>query len=199
MSSATQLMLFHKWDLTGVEVKDMGLKKIISLKATLTPTSMGRHEHRRFAKAQVNLVERLANSLMHFGRRHAKNAGPMGGKKQKTIKIVMTAFDIIHLETGGNPVEYLVRAIENSAPNEDTTRIAYGGVVYHVSVDISPMRRVDIALRFLSEGVREAAFSKQKSVDEVLAEEIILAARNSPSSYSIRKKNEQERVAMASR
>lgn len=192
-------MLFRKWDFEGIEVANMGLKNVISLKPTVIPTSLGRHEHQKFAKAQVNIVERLVNNLMHFGHRHAKNTGRMGGKKQKAINIVKTAFEIIHLKTGKNPIELLVRAVENSAPNEDTTRIAYGGVVYHVSVDIAPLRRVDLALRFMTEGVREASFSNPKTVDEILADEIALAADNNTDSYSIKKKNEQERIAMASR
>lgn len=196
---AGELKLFRKWS-WDVEVKDPSLKHVICLKPLIIPNqSMGRHERRKFGKAEVNIVERLVNSLMHFGRKYAKNTGRMGGKKQKAIKIVKTAFEIIHLKTGGNPIEYLVRAIENAGPNEDTTRIQYGGVVYHVSVDVSPLRRVDLALRFISEGVREACFSSPKSVEEALAEEIILAANNDMNSYAIRKKNELERVAMASR
>ena len=171
------VMLFRKWDFEGVEVLNTGLKNVISLKPTVIPTSLGRHEHQKFAKAQVNIVERLVNNLMHFGHRHAKNTGRMGGKKQKAINIVKTAFEIIHLKTGRNPIELLVRAVENSAP----------------------LRRVDLALRFMSEGVREASFSNPKTVDEVLADEIALAADNNTDSYSIKKKNEQERIAMASR
>jgi small subunit ribosomal protein S7 len=193
------LRLFRKWDLSEVSVSDLGLKNVISLKPTIMPTSMGRHEHHKFAKAEVNIVERLANSLMHFGRKHAKNAGRMGGKKQRALNTVETVLQIIHLRTGMNPVAVLVKAVENSSPNEDTTRIAYGGVVYHVSVDISPLRRVDLALRFISEGVREACFSSMKSFEEALANEIILAANNDTNNYAIRKKNEQERIAMASR
>lgn len=194
-----KLLLFGKWDMSEVEVKDRGLKRVISLKPMLTPTSMGRHEHHKFAKAEVNIVERLVNSLMHFGKKYAKNTGRMGGKKHRAINIVETAFDIIHLKTGGNPVEYLVRAIENASPNEDTTRIGYGGVVYHVSVDISPLRKVDLALRFISEGVRESAFSNPKSVEEVLADEIVMAVDKDVNSYAIKKKNEQERMAMSAR
>ncbi|MGQ9719071.1 MAG: 30S ribosomal protein S7 [Nitrososphaerales archaeon] len=194
-----KILLFRKWDTSEVKVKDRGLERVISLKPIIMPTSMGRHEHRKFAKAEVNIVERLVNNLMHFGKKYAKNIGRMGGKKARAINIVKTAFDIIHLRTGGNPVEYLVRAIENVAPNEDTTRIGYGGVIYHVSVDISPLRRVDLALRFISGGAREASFSNPKSIEEVLADEIIMAANKDINSYAIKKKNEQERIAMASR
>jgi len=194
-----KLLLFRKWDMSEVKVKDKGLERVISLKPMIVPTSMGRHEHRKFAKAEVNVVERLVNNLMHFGKKYAKNTGRMGGKKAKAINIVKTAFDIIHLKTSSNPVEYLVRAVENASPNEDTTRISYGGVVYHVSVDISPLRRLDLALRFITEGAREASFSNPKTIEEALADEIIMAANNDVNSYAIKKKNEQERIAMASR
>ncbi len=194
-----KLLLFRKWDMSEVKVKDKGLERVISLKPMIMPTSMGRHEHHRFAKAEVNVVERLVNNLMHFGKKYAKNTGRMGGKKARAINIVKTAFDIIHLKTGGNPVEHLIRAIENASPNEDTTRISYGGVVYHLSVDISPLRRLDLALRFIAEGAREASFSSPKTIEEALADEIIMAANGDVNSYAVKKKNEQERIAMASR
>ncbi|MEM2873233.1 MAG: 30S ribosomal protein S7 [Nitrososphaerales archaeon] len=194
-----KLLLFRKWDMSEVKVKDKGLERVISLKPMIVPTSMGRHEHHRFAKAEVNVVERLVNNLMHFGKKYAKNTGRMGGKKARAINIVKTAFDIIHLKTGGNPVEHLIRAIENASPNEDTTRISYGGVVYHLSVDISPLRRLDLALRFIAEGAREASFSSPKTIEEALADEIIMAANGDVNSYAVKKKNEQERIAMASR
>src|ERR687889_2152813 len=137
-------MLFNKWDVRKIEVSDQGLQNVISLvPAVVVPITFGRHEHQRMKKAEVHIVERLANKLMHFGKRYAKNTGRMGGKKARIINTVKTALEIIHVETGGNPVELLIRAIENTAPNEDTTRIVYGGVVYHVSVDVSPLRRVD--------------------------------------------------------
>ena len=195
----TQLLLFRKWDLSEVHIEDVGLRRVLSVRPAVIPVSFGRHEHSKFAKAEVNLVERLVNSIMHFGKKHAKNTGRMGGKKHKALNIARTALDIIHLRTGRNPVAVLVKAVENAAPNEDTTRIAYGGVVYHVSVDIAPLRRVDLALRFISEGVRESSFSSMRSVEEALADEIVLASEGSADSFAIRKKNEQERVAMASR
>lgn len=193
------LLLWEKWDLTGVKVDDPGLQNVISVRPMLVPHSGGRHEHKKFGKTRVIIVERLVNSMMHSGKKYAKNTGRMGGKKQKAMNVVKTAFAIIELRTGQNPVQQLVKAVENASPNEDTTRLSYGGVVYHQSVDISPVRRVDIALRFISEGVREAAFNSPKTVEEVLADEIIQAAAGDASSYAVKKKNEQERVAMASR
>lgn len=199
MVESANLSLFRKWDFSQVKVVDPGLQKVLSLKPTIMPATFGRHEHKRLGKAEVNVVERLANKLMHFGKKYAKNTGRMGGKKERSINIIKTALDIIHLKTGQNPLSVLVKAIENAAPNEDTTRIVYGGVVYHVSVDVSPLRRIDLALRFISEGVKDSAFSSPKTVEEALADEVMLAAQNEMNSFAIKKKNEQERIAMASR
>src|ERR671927_1799264 len=194
------MLLFNKWDTSGIEITDHGLQRVISLKpSAVIPITFGRHEHQRLKKSDVNIIERLANKMMHFGKKYAKNTGRMGGKKARVLNVVRTALDIIHVETGKNPVELLVRAIENASPNEDTTRIVYGGVVYHVSVDVAPLRRIDLALRFIAEGVRESTYSSMQSIEEVLAKEIILAANNDMGSHAIKKKNEQERIAMASR
>ena len=193
------ITLFNKWETKEIEINDPGLKTAISLKPAVLPNTFGRHEHQRLKKADVNIVERLANKMMHFGKKYAKNTGRMGGKKARALSMVRTAFDIIHLETGQNPVELLVRAIEFSSPNEDTTRIVYGGVVYHVSVDVAPLRRVDLALRFIAEGVRESTYSNPQTLEEALAKEIILASKNDMASHAVKKKNEQERIAMASR
>ncbi len=199
MAETANLLLFRKWDLSNIEIKDPGLKNAISVKKTIMPMTFGRSALKRFNKAEVNIVERLANKLLHFGKRYAKNTGRMGGKKTRSIKTVQAALEIIHLKTGKNPVEILVRAIERSAPNEDTTRIVYGGTVYHVSVDVAPLRRVDLALRFIAEGVRDASFSNPKAIEENLAEHLILAAQNDMNAPSVKKKNELERIAMASR
>jgi len=194
-----KILLFGKWDVSEVEVSDVGLQRVLSLRPSVIPHTHGRHEHKKFGKADVNVVERLANSLMHFGRKHAKNTGRMAGKKQKSMNIVRAALEIIQLKTGKNPVQVLVHAVQNAAPNEDTTRISYGGVVYHLSVDVAPQRRIDLAFRFISEGVRDAAFSSQRGVEEALADEIMAAASNDGTSFSVKKKTEQERIALSSR
>ena len=194
-----KLLLFRKWDTTDIVINDIGLKTAISLKQIIIPLDFGRSALKRFNKAEVNIVERLANKLMHFGKKYAKNTGRMAGKKTHSLNVVKTAFEIINLKTGKNPVEVLVRAVENSAPNEDTTRIVYGGTVYHVSVDVAPIRRVDLALRFIADGVKEATFSNPKPIEEYIAEHLILSANNDTTSPSIKKKNELERVAQASR
>jgi len=183
--------LFEKWGFKGVEVKDLGLQRYLTLKQVVVPHSMGRHEHKRFRKANITIVERLVNNLMRPG----KNAG----KKAKATNIVKQALEIVNLRTGKNPIEVLVKAVENSAPCEDTTRISYGGIVYHLSVDVAPQRRVDLALRHISEAARQASINNPRSIEECLAEELILAANHDMKSYAVSKRHEIERVAQASR
>jgi len=191
LSKEQEVKLFGKWGFKGVEVKDPGLKRYVALSPVYVPHSMGRHEHGRFRKAEVNIVERLINDLMRPGK-HA-------GKKARAINTVRNAFEIVQLRTGQNPIEVLVKAVENSSPCEDTTRISYGGIVYHLAVDIAPQRRVDLALRLLTEGARKAALNNPRSLDECLAEEIALASNKDVKSYAISKRNEMERIARSSR
>ncbi len=172
-------------------MQDPGLKKYVSLSPVYVPHSMGRHEHHRFHKAGVNIAERLINNLMRPGK-HA-------GKKARATNMVKNAFEIINLQTGRNPIEVLIKAVENSAPCEDTTRISYGGVAYHMAVDLAPQRRVDIALRLLSEGARKSTFGNPRPIEECIAEELILAANNDVKSHALSKRNEIERIAMSSR
>jgi small subunit ribosomal protein S7 len=186
-----EIKLFGKWSFKDIEIKDLGLKRYISLKPVAVPHSMGRHEHKRFRKANVNIVERVLNSFMRPG----KNAG----KKVKAINVLRHAFEIIHLRTGKNPIEVLTEAVENSAPCEDTTRISYGGVVYHLSVDVSPQRRVDLALRLICEAVRQTSMHNPRSIAECVAEELILAAKHDMKSYAVSKRHEKERIAQSSR
>jgi len=183
--------LFDKWSFEKIEVHDMGLKRYVSLNPVYIPHSGGRHEHNRFGKSNVNIVERLVGNLMRPGRN--------GGKKSKAITIVRHAFAIIHLKTGENPIQVLVNAVENSAPCEDTTRVRYGGMSSRLSVDIAPQRRLDLALRYIAEGAQRVSFNNIKSIDECLADEIILAANRDGKSYAVQKRDEVERIALSSR
>ena len=190
-SEVGEIKLFNKWSFGEIEIQDLGLKGYISLSPIYIPHSGGRHEHQRFGKSKLNIVERLTNNIM----RHGIN----GGKKAKAMNIVKIAFEIVYLKTGKNPVEVLVRAIENSAPCEDTTRTGYGGVIYHKAVDIAPQRRVDLAIRLVTEGARKSAFGNPKTIEECLADELIAASDRDTKSYAVSKRDEMERVAVSSR
>jgi small subunit ribosomal protein S7 len=190
-SGPAEIKLFQKWSFKDITVIDIGLQRYLNLTPMVAPHSMGRHEHQRFRKAKVNIVERLINGLMRSG----KNAG----KKAKATNIVKETFEIINLRTNKNPVEVLVKAVENSSPCEDTTRVSYGGVVYHLSVDVAPQRRIDLAIRHITEGARASSKNNPRSIQETLADELVLAANKDIKSAAIAKRNEIERVAQSSR
>jgi small subunit ribosomal protein S7 len=190
-SQPQEIKLFQKWSFKDISVKDIGLQRYLNLTPMVAPHSMGRHEHQRFRKAKVNIVERLINGLMRSG----KNSG----KKAKATNIVKETFEIINLRTNKNPIEVLVQAVENASPCEDTTRVSYGGVVYHLSVDVAPQRRIDLAIRHITEGARASSKNNPRSIQETLADELVLAANKDIKSVAIAKRNEIERVAQSSR
>ena len=54
-------------------------------------------------------------------------------------------------------------------------------------------------MRFIADGVKEATFSNPNAIEEYLADHLILSANNDPTGPSVKKKNELERIAQASR
>jgi small subunit ribosomal protein S5e len=175
-----------------VHVDDISLQEYISVKPVYLPHTAGKFQTKRFRKAQCSVVERLVNAMMF----HGKNTG----KKLMAVRIVKHAFELIHLATGENPIQVLVQAVQLAGPREDSTRIGSAGVVRRQAVDVSPLRRVNMAVYLISNGAREASFRTIKTVAECLADEIMYCAKNeNTKSYAIRKKDEIERVAKANR
>ncbi len=186
-----EIKLFNRWSYKDLIVDDPGLKSYISLRPVVTPHTGGRYAQRRFWKSEMPIVERLVTKLM----RTKKGTG----RKERMIKSVKVAFDIINLQTGKNPIQVLIDAIQNAAPREEVTRITYGGMAQLQSVDVAPMRRVDIALTNIIEGVYRKSFNNILTAEEILARELIDAADNKPSSYAISKMQEIERIALSAR
>lgn len=194
--------MFGKWDTSEVEVRDPGLKGYINLKPIILPHSSGRYAKKPFGKSEIPIVERLINRMMvtgHEGKKHKRPSGRNTGKKHKSYNIVREAFEIIEKKMKKNPIQILVDALANASPREETTRIRYGGIAYHQAVDVSPQRRLDIALRFITVGAAKAAFKSKKSIAQCLAEEIIAVANYDTKCFTISKKEERERIAKSSR
>ncbi len=185
------ILLFGEWSFENIEVRDPRLKRYLKVAPVFMPHSGGRHEARKFQKSEMSIVERLVNNLL--------KPGSSGGDKPRVTNSVRTAFKIVNVKSGRNPIEMLVRAVENCSPNEDTTRIGYGGVVYRLAVDISPQRRIDLALRFIARGIKEQTFGNRKTFEEIIADQIIGAAQNDGNNFGVRRKREMERVALSSR
>ena len=189
---AQKALIFGKYDTSEVVVNDGGLAKYIDLTPTNVPHSGGKHANRWFGKSNLSIVERLINNNIMRTEKYT-------GKKMKAYKAVADAFDIIAAKTKKNPVQVLVEGLENAAPREEVTRLQFGGISVPKAVDISPQRRLDIALRNLSTGVVQASTKNKKAIHECLADEIMLAAKGDMTSYSVAKKEEVERVAQSAR
>jgi small subunit ribosomal protein S7 len=193
--------IFDKWDITEVKVEDPGLALAINLEPKLILKSQGRNVVKH-GQLRVNIVERLMNKLSvagHRGKKHRIEKGHSTGKYSKNMKIVLEALELVEKRTGKNPVQVLVKAIENAAPRDETTVIEYGGARYPQAVDVSPLRRVSLALKHIVHGASDKSFKKKKKLAQSLGEEIIMASENNGDSLSIRKKKESEAQADSAR
>lgn len=196
------IKLFNKWTVEGIKVDDPGLKKYINLNPVFVPKTGGKNVRVRFHKNRYNIVERLINHLMvpgHKGKKHKLSSGHCGGKGQKNYATIIKTFNILEQKTGKNPIEILVKAIENGAPREEITSIEYGGARYPQAVDCAPQRRVDFALRMMVQGAFAKTFNSKKKFYNALAEEIIMAYNLDQKSNAVGKKLELERQADSSR
>jgi len=196
-----QFKIFDLYDISEVKVEDFGLKRYIDLTPKLIIKSRGR-ERAKFAKSKINIIERMANMLTVPGKRGKKHkiiTNWASGKYSQKMKIVLDAFKIIEKETGKNPVAVLVKAIENSAPKDEVTIIEYGGARYPQAVDVSPMRRLSLAIHNVVHGACDKAFNKKVNITEALAKEIILASDNNQESFAVKKRIESEKQADAAR
>ncbi|MEK6902879.1 MAG: 30S ribosomal protein S7, partial [archaeon] len=119
-----EMKLFGKWDTSTVVLKDMTLQRQVSLAPKIVPHSFGKGTKRAYQKEKLNVVERLINKVMRSGQGRRKLSGKYirgrgsCGKKVQAMRIVEEALDMVHVQTKENPVQVLVRAIENAAPRE---------------------------------------------------------------------------------
>src|SRR3972149_1025975 len=169
----------------------------------MAPPAPGRQGNKPFGKGKTNIVERLINNMMRFEL--------YTGKKSKAIKIVTQAFTIIEEQAKKNPVQVLVDALEKAAPREEITRLRFGGISVPRAGDIAPGRRLDVALRNLSNGAVLSTFKSGASkktlekergfepIAQFLAQEILAAARGDMARAAIAKKEEIERGAASAR
>jgi len=193
--------IFDKYDLNDIKIQDPGLKNVINLEPKLVLKSQGRNVQ-KFGQTKVNVVERLINRIAvsgHRGKKHKIGKGDSTGKFTKNTKIVLESLDLIEKKTQKNPVQVLVEAIQNSAPRDEVTMIEYGGARYPQAVDVSPLRRVNQALKWILHGASDKAFNKKKTLAQGIAEEIMLASDKNGESFAMRKKNEAEKQADSAR
>ena len=184
-------LVFGKWDATEVTCDDPGIAPYINLTTIGVPLSGGVHANQWFGKQRLSLIERFTNGLMR--------RGPNSGKKGATVSAMNQALDKIHDRTGENPLQVLINAVVNSAPCEGITRIRFGATSQPKAVDVSPSRRVDIAVRNLTKGATSATVKSKRDLTQCIVNEVLKAAEGDVSSFAVSKREETERIAASAR
>ncbi len=193
---------FNVWSMEGIEVRDPGLQRYVSLAPRIVPRSGGRYAADRFHKSKAFIVERLVNKLMnagHKGKKHWRTSSHQTGKGLAAYRIVKDALKKIEAKTKENPIKVFIQALENAAPREEIVTIEYGGARYPKAVDCAPQRRIDVALRLFTQGAFQRCFNAKVAVADALTDEILAAYKMDQKSNAIAKKLELERQADASR
>jgi len=194
------MKIFDLYSVEDVKSEDPGLRRYINLNSKLVLKTRGR-ERKRFSQAKVNIVERLINMLQvpgHRGKKH-KIINLAAGKYTKQLNTVLGAFKRIQEKSQQNPIQIFVKALENAASRDEITVIEYGGARYPQAVDMSPLRRLNVALHNIVHGAYDKSFNKKKKISETLADEILASAQGSNESFSLSKKNETEKQADSAR
>jgi small subunit ribosomal protein S7 len=135
----------------------------------------------------------------HKGKKHFRSSGPLTGKANKAYDITEKTLIAIEKQTNENPIKVFVKALENAAQREEIITIEYGGARYPKATECAPQRRIDVALRYMTQGAYQKSFNSKKSIEACLAEEIINAYKLSSNSNAISKKLDVERQADSSR
>lgn len=133
-------------------------------------------------KYQSPKVTKLVNYIMEKGHKNIARG------------IVYGAFDDLKEKTKREPLEVFEDAINNAAPLMEIKTRRVGGANYQIPHEVSPERRLTLALRWIIEAARA---KKGKPIQEKLAEEILAAAKKE--GEVIKKRENVHKMAEANR
>lgn len=128
------------------------------------------------------VVAKLINSIM------------LDGKKGTAQRIVYDAFDMIAEKTGKDAVEVFEAAMDNINPVLEVKSRRVGGSNYQVPIEVRPVRRQTLGLRWLTAFTRKRG---ERTMSERLAKEIMDAANNTGA--TVKKKEDTHKMADANR
>lgn len=128
------------------------------------------------------VVAKLINSIM------------LDGKKGTAQRIVYDAFDVVAEKTGKDPLEVFETAMENIKPLLEVKSRRVGGSNYQVPMEVRPVRRQTLGLRWLTTFTRKRG---ERTMSERLSKEIMDAANNTGA--SVKKKEDTHRMAEANK
>jgi small subunit ribosomal protein S7 len=146
-------------------------------------------------KGQVKLREVSPDPKFH-DRTVAKfiNTVMERGKKSTAESIFYGALDIVANRTKEEGLAVFKHALENVRPAVEVRSRRVGGANYQVPVEVRPVRRTSLAMRWL---VAAARARGEKSMEERLAFEIVEAHANRGG--AVKKREDTHRMAEANK
>ena len=124
------------------------------------------------------LVTKLVNSIM------------LDGKKGVAQQVVYGAFDMVKEQTGKDPLEVFTTAMDNIMPSLEVKARRVGGATYQVPMDVRPVRRQTLGLRWLTTYARARS---ERTMAQRLANEIMDAANNTGA--AVKKREDTHKMA----
>ena len=116
------------------------------------------------------------------------------GKKSVAERIMYGALDQAVEKKSGDPLELLDRALDNVRPVVEVKSRRVGGATYQVPVEVRPVRRNSLAMRWIIEAARKRS---EKSMVARLAGELMDASDAKGS--AVKKKEDTHRMAEANK
>jgi small subunit ribosomal protein S7 len=146
-------------------------------------------------KGQARVREVVADPKFH-DRTVAKfvNVVMERGKKSVAERILYGALDLVAERTKEDGLTLFKRALDNVRPAVEVRSRRVGGANYQVPVEVRPLRRSSLAMRWL---VTAARARGERSMVERLANEVLEAANNRGG--AVKKREDTHRMAEANR
>jgi small subunit ribosomal protein S7 len=116
------------------------------------------------------------------------------GKKSVAERIIYGALDQIRKKSGKDPIEVFSQAIANVKPAVEVKSRRVGGANYQVPVEVRPVRRVALAMRWIRDAARKRG---EKSMGQRLAGELAEAAEGRGG--AVKKREEVHKMAEANK
>ena len=116
------------------------------------------------------------------------------GKKSVAERILYGALEQIGKKTGKDAIEVFSLALNNAKPQVEVKSRRVGGANYQVPVEVRPVRRIALAMRWLRDAARGRG---EKSMDARLASELAEAAEGKGG--AMKKREEVHRMAEANK
>jgi small subunit ribosomal protein S7 len=117
-----------------------------------------------------------------------------GGKKSVAERIIYGALETIKQRSSKEPLEVFNQALSNVKPMVEVKSRRVGGANYQVPVEVRPIRRMALAMRWIRDAARGRG---EKSMQQRLASELSEAAEGRGG--AMKKREEVHRMAEANK